>query len=527
LSADGNTALVGGSSDDSFAGAAWVYTRSGGVWTQQGSKLVGTGAVGAARQGFSVALSGDGNTALVGGPVDDSQAGAAWVFTRSGGVWTQQGGKLVGTGAVGSVVQQGHSVGLSADGNTAIVGGPFDDSFAGAAWVYTRSGGVWTQQGAKLVGTGAAGAGEQGFSVGLSADGNFAILGGLNDNGLVGATWVFSRSGGVWTQYGAKLVGTGVVGSALQGSAAAISGDHRAILVGGVGDNGSGAAWVFAIPVSHDFNGDGMSDIAWRDTSGNAAMWEMNGTDITPGPVFGPIPTNWSIVGQRDFNGDGRSDWLWRDTIGHVAMWLLNGFQVLQVGSVGTVSTNWSIVGTADFDGDGKGDILWRDAMTGQAAIWLMNGTAMQSGAGIGTVTTDWIIAGTGDFNGDGKSDILWRNTTSGQVAIWFMDGTTVAGGASIGSMATAWTIVETGDFNGDGKSDLLWRDSSGNTAIWLMDGTTVLPSSATLGNVPWSGPSKAPTSTDEALAGATSPTRIETLVRRRAIIKMLFCCAA
>jgi hypothetical protein len=382
LSADGNTALVGGSSDDSFAGAAWVYTRSGGVWTQQGSKLVGTGAVGAARQGFSVALSGDGNTALVGGPVDDSQAGAAWVFTRSGGVWTQQGGKLVGTGAVGSVVQQGHSVGLSADGNTAIVGGPFDDSFAGAAWVYTRSGGVWTQQGAKLVGTGAAGAGEQGFSVGLSADGNFAILGGLNDNGLVGATWVFSRSGGVWTQYGAKLVGTGVVGSALQGSAAAISGDHRAILVGGVGDNGSGAAWVFAIPVSHDFNGDGMSDIAWRDTSGNAAMWEMNGTDITPGPVFGPIPTNWSIVGQRDFNGDGRSDWLWRDTIGHVAMWLLNGFQVLQVGSVGTVSTNWSIVGTADFDGDGKGDILWRDAMTGQAAIWLMNGTAMQSGGG-------------------------------------------------------------------------------------------------------------------------------------------------
>jgi hypothetical protein len=525
LSADGNTALVGGSSDDSFAGAAWVYTRSGGVWTQQGSKLVGTGAVGAARQGFSVALSGDGNTALVGGPVDDSQAGAAWVFTRSGGVWTQQGGKLVGTGAVGSVVQQGHSVGLSADGNTAIVGGPFDDSFAGAAWVYTRSGGVWTQQGAKLVGTGAAGAGEQGFSVGLSADGNFAILGGLNDNGLVGATWVFSRSGGVWTQYGAKLVGTGVVGSALQGSAAAISGDHRAILVGGVGDNGSGAAWVFAIPVSHDFNGDGMSDIAWRDT--NAAMWEMNGTDITPGPVFGPIPTNWSIVGQRDFNGDGRSDWLWRDTIGHVAMWLLNGLQVLQVGSVGTVSTNWSIVGTADFDGDGKGDILWRDAMTGQAAIWLMNGTAMQSGAGIGTVTTDWIIAGTGDFNGDGKSDILWRNTTSGQVAIWFMDGTTVAGGASIGSMVTAWTIVETGDFNGDGKSDLLWRDSSGNTAIWLMDGTTVLPSSATLGNVPWSGPSKAPTSTDEALAGATSPTRIETLVRRRAIIKMLFCCAA
>ena len=60
------------------------YTRSGGVWTQQGNKLVGTGAVGIARQGQSVALSADGNTAIVGGPCDNSDTGAAWVFTRAG-----------------------------------------------------------------------------------------------------------------------------------------------------------------------------------------------------------------------------------------------------------------------------------------------------------------------------------------------------------------------------------------------------------------------------------------------------------
>jgi hypothetical protein len=57
-------------------------------FTQQGPKLVGTGASGAAARGFSVTLSADGNTAVVGGPVDNSFAGAAWVFTRSGGVWT-------------------------------------------------------------------------------------------------------------------------------------------------------------------------------------------------------------------------------------------------------------------------------------------------------------------------------------------------------------------------------------------------------------------------------------------------------
>ena len=78
-----------GLSTTTYAGAAWVWTRTGGVWTQQGSKLVGTGgAVGAAYQGASVALSSDGNTAIVGGYPDNAGTGAAWVFTRSNGVWT-------------------------------------------------------------------------------------------------------------------------------------------------------------------------------------------------------------------------------------------------------------------------------------------------------------------------------------------------------------------------------------------------------------------------------------------------------
>jgi FG-GAP repeat len=123
-------------------------------FTQQGPKLVGTGAVGNANQGWSVGVSADGNTAIVGGPWDNVNggAGAAWVFTRSGGVWTQQGSKLVGTDGIGAL--QGYSVALSGDGNTAIVGGPWDNDTAGAAWVFTRSNGVWIQQGSKMVGTG-------------------------------------------------------------------------------------------------------------------------------------------------------------------------------------------------------------------------------------------------------------------------------------------------------------------------------------------------------------------------------------
>jgi hypothetical protein len=146
-------------------------------FTQQGPKLVGNDAVGNAGQGQSVALSADGNTAIVGGPYDNGDIGAAWVYTRSNGVWTQQGSKLVGTGSVGNA-EQGLSVALSGDGNTAIVGGPTDNTNIGAAWVFTRSGGVWTQQGSKLLGNDVAGEAGQGTSVALSADGSTAIVGG-------------------------------------------------------------------------------------------------------------------------------------------------------------------------------------------------------------------------------------------------------------------------------------------------------------------------------------------------------------
>ena len=250
LSSDGNTAIIGGNWDNSYAGAAWVFTRTGGVWSQQGNKLVGTGAVGAAQQGWSVSLSADGNTAIVGGANDSSEAGAAWVFIRTNGAWTQQGSKLVGTGALGTFVHQGTSVSLSADGNTALVGGPGDGgagSDTGAAWVYTRTGGVWSQQGGKLVGTGAAGTNvQQGLSVALSADGNSAIVGGLGDSGSFGAAWVYTRTGGVWSQQGDKLVGTGAMGAASQGASVSISSDGNTAIVGGLGDNNTaGAAWVY------------------------------------------------------------------------------------------------------------------------------------------------------------------------------------------------------------------------------------------------------------------------------------------
>ena len=135
---------------------------------QQGAKLTGSGESGKGLLGESVALSADGNTAVIGGPSDNSGAGAAWVFTRSGSTWSQQGSKLVGSEESGKG-HFGNDVALSDDGNTAMIGGPGDNSSTGAAWVFTRSGSTWEQQGPKLTGGGETGTGRFGFRVALSA----------------------------------------------------------------------------------------------------------------------------------------------------------------------------------------------------------------------------------------------------------------------------------------------------------------------------------------------------------------------
>jgi hypothetical protein len=172
----------------------WVFVRSpDGSWSQQGPKLTPDDESGGGWFGFSVALSGDGNTALIGafydGSNEEGAVGAAWVFVRSGGSWSQQGAKLVGGGAVRDG-EQGHGVALSDDGNIALIGGPDDNLGVGAGWVFVRSAGTWSQQGAKLVGSGASGTSEQGFGVALSGDGSTALIGGPQDNSGLGVCCV-------------------------------------------------------------------------------------------------------------------------------------------------------------------------------------------------------------------------------------------------------------------------------------------------------------------------------------------------
>ncbi len=281
LSADGNTALIGGRSDNGGVGAAWVFTRSGSTWTQDGGKLLAMDEVGDGYFGSTVALSADGNAALIGGEDDNGGVGAAWVFAPSGVGWAQDGSKLTGDGEVGDGYL-GSSVALSADGNTALIGGSGDNGGVGAAWVLTRSGSTWAQQGSKLTGNGEVGDGGFGSGVALSADGNTALIGGSGDNGGVGAAWVLTRSGSTWAQQGSKLTGNGEVGDGGFGSDVALSSDGYTGLVEGADAGG----WVFVLPPAVS----SISPEVGSTLGGTTVTIEGSGFDEVNGVSFGGTP---------------------------------------------------------------------------------------------------------------------------------------------------------------------------------------------------------------------------------------------
>jgi hypothetical protein len=245
LSADGNTALVGGATDDGSRGAVWVFTRSGTTWTPTGKLAGGEEESGAGRFGRSLALSADGNTALVGAPKNHAGNGAVWVFTQSEGTWSQQGPVLAGGEEEVGPAHFGSSVALSESGDTALIGARLDEAGMGAVWAFTRAGGSWSRQGPKFTGGEESGESRFGASIALSALGNTALIGGRGDGGDTGAAWVFTRSGATWAQQGSKLTGGEEIGEGEFGASVSLSANGEVAAVGAPLDSKIGAAWLF------------------------------------------------------------------------------------------------------------------------------------------------------------------------------------------------------------------------------------------------------------------------------------------
>ena len=233
-----------------------------------------------------------------------------------------------------------------------------------------------------------------------------------------------------------------------------------------------------------DFNGDGASDILWRNTvTGQLYGVLVNGLSTGgEGFIYTVADLNWKVVARGDFNGDGRADILYRNDATGQLYGLLVGASGLAVQSEGFIYTvadlNWKVVATDDLNGDGRSDIVYRNDTTGEAYALLMgaSGLAVQSEGFIYTAATAWKIVATGDLNGDGRADLVYRNDTTGQVYAVLMNGLAISGESFVYTVADLnWKVLFTGDFNGDGRADILYRNEVTGQTYGLLIGATGL----------------------------------------------------
>ncbi|MGC4130042.1 MAG: FG-GAP repeat protein [Bergeyella sp.] len=379
LSSDGNTLAVSAYLEDSTAtgiggdqsnnnatasGAVYVFTRSGSVWSQQ-AYIKASNTEANDYFGRSVCLSSDGNTLAVGAYFEDSFAtgiggaqsdnsasasGAAYVFTRSGSVWSQQ--AYVKASNTETNDYFGYSVSLSSDGNTLSVGALGEDSIAtgiggtqsnngasssGAVYVFTRSGSVWSQQ--AYIKASNTGAGDYfGWSVSLSSDGNTlgvssyyedsnatGIDGSQSDNSASesGAVYVFTRSGSVWSQQ-AYIKASNTEANDFFGNSVSLSLDGNTLAVGAFGEDsaatgiggtqsdnsksGSGAVYVFtrsgSIWTQQAYIKASNTDLG--DAFGNSVSLSSDGDTLAVGaPLEDSIAIG--IGGDQSNNGVGNS----------------------------------------------------------------------------------------------------------------------------------------------------------------------------------------------------------------------------
>lgn len=213
-----------------------------------------------------------------------------------------------------------------------------------------------------------------------------------------------------------------------------------------------------------DFDGDGSSDVFSRNPETGGTLVMLRALY----PRYGAtVPDrDWQVVGAGDFDGDDRSDLFWRNKrTGETIIWRAGQAAGL-LWEVPVPDLTWQVATIGDFDGDGRADVFWKNTVTGRNIIWWQGRSATQQETARVT-DIQWRIVGAGDFNQDGRDDVVWRNLTTGAGIIWY-SGNYTTQLALMTITDLNWQIVAVGDYNGDGISDLMWRNqATGANIIW------------------------------------------------------------
>jgi hypothetical protein len=349
VAVEGNTALVGAEFDDDNgedAGAVYVFTRAGGVWTEQQKLTPKDGSAGDFF-GFSVAM--HGSIAVIGAWGDDdngSNSGSAYVFRRTAGEWTERQKLTAGDGE--AFDQFGQAVDVS---GPAVAIGAIGTDGDGAVYVYRRIVGGWTEHQKLTDGDGAA---ADQFGVSVAVDGATMLIGAVldDDNGLnAGAAYVFTRSGGVWSEQEKLTASDGASGDGFGGDVA-LDGNTALVAAALDDDNGESSGSVYAFTRS-------------------AGLWseeqKLLAGDGAPGDQFGDgiaLDGNTAVVGafQDDDNGaESGSAHVWFRTAG---TWAEDRKLLASDGAAGdffgrpvALDGNTAVIGAyfADHNGDASG----------------------------------------------------------------------------------------------------------------------------------------------------------------------------
>jgi hypothetical protein len=308
----GDSAIVGASyAGNDWSGFAYIFKRTGTSWAQE-AKLLASDAAPEDQFGWSVSLSGD--TAVVGSVYDEDRTGSAYVFTRAGSTWTQQ-QKLTASDAA---IEDAFGVSVSIDGDTIAVGAGWKDTFVGAAYVYIRSGTIWTQQ-QKITASDGANGDEFGMAVSISGD--TIVVGARFVNLWTGAAYIYSRTGITWIQE-ARINASDGANYDQFGWSVGISGNN--VIAGAPGETSpyTGAAYLFQklIPTAPVLNLTMSGGIGIRVTvknTGDANATNVSGTLTLSGGVilFGknvhlnipPVSVNQSEVVKSTVFGFGKT----------------------------------------------------------------------------------------------------------------------------------------------------------------------------------------------------------------------------
>ena len=183
------------------------------------------------------------------------------------------------------------------------------------------------------------------------------------------------------------------------------------------------------------------SNILWRNSNGDVALWNSNGSGGFTGQDLGIVGASWQIEGTGNFNGSGEDGILWRNTSGDAYLWNSNSSGGFTGEDLGVVASSWQIEGTGDFNGSGEdGDPVAQYAM-GMSTSGTPNGSGDFTGEDLGVVASSWQIEGTGDFNWQRKKTASCGAITNGDAYLWNSNGSGGFTGQDLGVVASSWQI--------------------------------------------------------------------------------------